>query len=541
MEECRDLKEKFMTVKAIAEKYQLELTDIDEVMEGMDNFKITAPVIGNFSTGKSSLLNAILGKKLLDVDVTPETAIPKEIYYGDNVVHQIYKGQVSDHSIAELPINELTVSNTDCIQIELKHEFLAKIQSVKIVDLPGFNSSIAVHNEAIDKYLPNSMAYILVVSSDEPVIKNNIYEFLKEIKIFNVPVYIVLTKCSRLSEEEINECKTLLKKLMMNIFDEKDIKIGISEAYGTINVEEVKQFFYEIQGNSNQLLHSKYTRILKKYARYTEVYLSERIEKSKLSSSELELERVKLTQKIDNLMVKLGKEEERFDKQTEECILKLKHSIKTSLDEAIRVLVVSIMNGSNLEERLNILIRNAVMSTLNETLEPQVSAYLKNIEDLFSISDLANVNFSVDLKSITNSNSKAADVAKATPLLGFIVLGVILNPIVGVLGVTLGTLADVFMNKSSKKRQEIKAEKAARELIDQVSIRVNESIAEKIRSYVRDMNNEIHQKVLKQKKVLEKSLDDIQNEMAVESSVKEKDLAKMTGELNIIKDYLNIE
>ena len=69
-------------------------------------------------------------------------------------------------------------------EIEYDSEFLKQIKSVNIVDLPGFDTSIELHNRAIDQYLPNSLAYLLVVSSDEPVLKESISDFLKELKVY---------------------------------------------------------------------------------------------------------------------------------------------------------------------------------------------------------------------------------------------------------------------------------------------------------------------------------------------------------------------
>ncbi len=541
MENYNDIKSKFSMVKQVAEKYDLDVTGIDEVIESIDNFKVTSPIIGNFSTGKSSLLNAIIGKNLLTVDVTPETAIPKEIYYGENRVYQIYKDHVIEHSVDELPLDELTNADTDCVRIEYNNEFLAKIPSVKIIDLPGFNSSIAVHNKAIDRYLPNSMAYILVVSSDEPVIKNNIYDFLKELKLYGLPIYVVITKSSRLSEDEIEQCRTLLTSLMETIFDKEEIKIAIAESYGEINVEEAKKFFYEIQEKSVILFHNKFVRSLKRYARYVEVYLNERIEKKELTSSELELEKANVTKKIDHLIHGIKKEEEKFNKQTEDCITTLQEQIKASLEASSKVIEVSIMNNYDLDDKLSILIRNAIVDSLNDEFEPKLSSYLKSVEELFDIGYLSDIDISIDSIAAECAPAKYENVAKAAPIIGFLVLGVVLNPIVGIIGVTLGTAADFMVNINSKKKREIKAQKLAAELIEKVSLKVADTTAEKIRAYVKTMNQEINQKVLRQQKLLEKSLDDIQSEMSVETSIKMKEVSEMKKELDIIKDYLDIE
>ncbi|MDD5934037.1 MAG: dynamin family protein [Clostridiales bacterium] len=541
MESYNDIKGKFSMVKQVANKYDLDVSGIDEVISSIDEFKVTSPIIGNFSTGKSSLLNAIFGKNILKVDVTPETAIPKEIYYGDNHVYQIYKDTITEHSIEELPMDDLTIADTDCIRIEYKNEFLAKIPSVKIIDLPGFNSNIAVHNKAIDRYLPNSMAYILVVSSDEPVIKNNIYDFLKELKLYGLPIYVVITKSSRLSDDEIKECQKLLTDLMETIFDKEEIKIAIAESYGEIDVEQVKEFFYEIQEKSVILFHNKFVRSLKRYARYVEVYLNERIEKKELTSSELELEKAKISKQIEHLISGIKKEEEKFTAQTEDCIKTLQEQIKSSLVQSSSVIAGCISNGYSLDDKLSILIRNAIVDSLNDEFEPKLSTYLKSVEELFDIKYLTDIDLSIDTLATECAPAKYENVAKAAPVIGFLALGVVLNPVVGLIGVTLSTAADYMLNVNNKKKREIKAQKLADELIEKVSKEVADTTAEKIRSYVKTMNQEINQKVLRQQKVLEKSLTDIQCEMSMETSIKMKEVSEMKQELETIQKYLDIE
>ena len=42
------------------------------------------------------------------------------------------------------------------------------------------------------------------MSSDDPVLKESIVEFLKELKVYNMPVYVVITKSRRLDDDELD-------------------------------------------------------------------------------------------------------------------------------------------------------------------------------------------------------------------------------------------------------------------------------------------------------------------------------------------------
>ncbi len=274
-----DYKNKFEMLIEIQNKYQIDSCGTKEIFDGIDSYRVNAPVVGNFSTGKSSMINAVIEKPLLSVEITPETAVPTEIYYGENKVYQYDKTGVIERKIEELPLKGLTVQTTDLVKIEYKNPFLEEIKTVNIVDLPGFDTNFELHNRAIDQYLPNSLAYLLVVSSDEPVLKESISEFLKELKEYNMPVYVVITKCNRLDEVELEECKKLLKKQVGKIIEKDDVTVACVDSYGDIRNEDLKNILREIQSQTGKIFINKYSKALRQASMLTEVYLLERIDR----------------------------------------------------------------------------------------------------------------------------------------------------------------------------------------------------------------------------------------------------------------------
>ena len=91
MEYVSEYKAKFQKLKEIKERYGMDTQEVSKIIDDIDHYRVNTPVIGNFSTGKSSMINAIIEKPLLSVDITPETAVPTEIYYGNNKVLQYDK------------------------------------------------------------------------------------------------------------------------------------------------------------------------------------------------------------------------------------------------------------------------------------------------------------------------------------------------------------------------------------------------------------------------------------------------------------------
>lgn len=59
------------------------ITTAEELTDKVQDFKIKVLVIGEFSSGKTALMNRLLGINLLKEDVIPETAIATELVYDE--------------------------------------------------------------------------------------------------------------------------------------------------------------------------------------------------------------------------------------------------------------------------------------------------------------------------------------------------------------------------------------------------------------------------------------------------------------------------
>ncbi len=536
MDCVKEYKEKFAKLIEIQEKYGIDSTETKEILEGIDSYRVNTPVVGNFSTGKSSMINAIIGKPLLGVEITPETAVPTEIYYGQNKVFEYDKTAVIERKIEELPLKGLTIQTTDLVKIEYDNEFLKEIRTVNIVDLPGFDTSFELHNRAIDQYLPNSLAYLLVVSSDEPVLKESISDFLKELKVYNMPVYVVITKKNRLDEDELLECKALLKKLVGKIVERDDVKVACVDSYGRVDVEELKDILREIQSQTSQIFINKYSKALRNASRYTEVYLVERVDKASLSTSRLEQEQEKIEKRIKELYVDIEKEKTNFGRQAKVCINTIRERIKSDLEATMPTISAMLENGSDITDKINSVVRRSVRIGINTEFEPKLQKYVEHISEMITIefneNDLIINNVNVALK--TNVAEEVTKTALPVILAG---VGMVLNPIAAVVGGMVGVAADVIHNISNNKKRQKEVDKAARAIVDEVIEQTIVSIENEILKYINNINTKIEKDVLKQKAILEKSLQDIKIDISIEENNRSHEIEEFEEDLKIIKEY----
>ncbi len=524
--------------KSIMEKYEVNISELDDMYKEIKYFRVTSPVIGNFSTGKSSLINALVEKRILSVDITPETAVPTEIYYGKNKVIRVdNEGKNHFLKIEDLPVKDLTIEDTKLIKIEYDNPFLKDILNVKIVDLPGFDSGIELHNKAIDQYVENSLAYILAIAVDEPVLKDNIESFLAELELHQMPLYVILTKSARISEEEIEDCKKLVEGIIKKIITKSEIKIGVCESYRDVKVEDFKTFLYEIQDNAIKIFENKYgdmfVTILNEYRNF----LNDQLNKQDLSFSELEVEKQELNTGVYELLKKLAKEKAEFQEQLENCVASIRQKIFDNLESALPEISSMIQNEKSVNDRINVIVRNAVAISIKTEFEPRIQKYLKKISSMISIDVLndENIKFNIE-KSLTDE--KIYDTTRKVMPFALAGVGAVFGPIGISIGALAGSFIDRTINVSQSKVKEKRADEIARQIIDVVATQTVDAVDGEIRSYFDTINEDLEKDIYKQKELLDKSIEDIEMRINIEEKEKKKQINQIKEDMSKIEDLI---
>lgn len=118
-----------------------EVLDVKDRLE-KDNFKVL--VIGEFKRGKSTFINALMGKKILPSYATPCTAVINEVVYGKNEQATLYF-----KSKKEMPMDLHSVPK--CAQQHiLKHQNQDEIPPMSI-NVDELEQYVAISEEDLDK------------------------------------------------------------------------------------------------------------------------------------------------------------------------------------------------------------------------------------------------------------------------------------------------------------------------------------------------------------------------------------------------------
>lgn len=129
-------------------------------------------VLGDFKRGKSTIINAILGKSIAPVNVAPETFTINSISYGETPYSEavLKNGQrimLTADDLQRERLEKLTRAFPDSLEYIDIHDNAEILKEIRIVDTPGL-SDLDCLDKQVQDYLVNADAIVYVASALSP-------------------------------------------------------------------------------------------------------------------------------------------------------------------------------------------------------------------------------------------------------------------------------------------------------------------------------------------------------------------------------------
>lgn len=176
-----------------------------------ENCPLILPLVGEFSSGKTTLINALTDSKKLETATKPTTATIYQIHFGSESCHATvcYEDgkQIEVKDIAELKNDAIN----DAAIVDV-YDTSNKVPSTTIlVDTPGLSSPDPRHKQTLVDFLPQADA-ILLVSDINQQITRSITDFIKTMSLAKRQIFLVLTKSDTKSASGLIAAKEYISK-----------------------------------------------------------------------------------------------------------------------------------------------------------------------------------------------------------------------------------------------------------------------------------------------------------------------------------------
>jgi len=182
-----------------------------EWMAKLAEDRFTLAVLGQFKRGKSSLMNAIIGRQLLPTGVLPVTSTITALKFGPQerlVVER--EGLLWPEELPLSRLEEYVTENGNpgnqkrvkTATVEVPVPFLRR--GLWFVDTPGVGSAIVANTATTYAFLPQCDAVLFVTSVDTPLTSMEM-EFLREIRQHVRKIFFILNKTDLLPASQVAE------------------------------------------------------------------------------------------------------------------------------------------------------------------------------------------------------------------------------------------------------------------------------------------------------------------------------------------------
>lgn len=224
---------------------------------------VKVPFVGDFNAGKSSLINSFLGIDLLPTNILPETAVSYELYYSEQERLEIVDGGNVKETAPLSKVSELNLTPTNLVKVFVNNQKIKALNEkhVVIVDMPGIDSGVEAHNNAILNYVQDGTCFVLVTDAECGTLRATTLNFIDEVKKYGSDVYIAISKCDKKSSEEVDKIKRTVEEVAEKYLGKK-VPVAVTSAVDK-NYSELEKILNSI--DSEILIENRFKLLVTNY------------------------------------------------------------------------------------------------------------------------------------------------------------------------------------------------------------------------------------------------------------------------------------
>lgn len=383
------------SVKNELTKINFPTQENENFIETIENTELLIPIIGAFSAGKSSLINTFIENEILPVGITPETSLATELRFSENERLEAVKSDnsVISYNTSDFELIKANAREYKFIKVFLNSNKLKSIEPLILVDMPGFNSPLDLHNQAIINYLNIGVHYVVLTSVEEGNITRSIMIQLSDIKEYGRDFSFFLSKSNLRADNEVSEIKNKIEDQLNEFF-------GINKNVIPIGNTRSDSFENVIKTIEPEELFSKlFKDELKDLFMTTIENINIAIGALQKDKNENETTILELNKSIENIIARRDRMlVDVQSKYSDKGINSIIDSVGKNLSNSVEELSKSAISGGqeSLSQNISEIVRHTLISKLKSSMDDISS----NIIDEFAI-EMKNLNANLSSYSIS--------------------------------------------------------------------------------------------------------------------------------------------
>lgn len=228
-----------------------ELGEISKMLLQIKNSPVIILVCGEFKRGKSTFVNALIGRSICPTDVDICTSVVSMIKYGEKESVKRYYGDFTNIKSEQIDLCDLEkytvgsaneIDNTIYVEIELPLEELKK--GIVVVDTPGVGGLEPRHATLTNYFLPQADVAVFMTDVNEPLTTTEMDFYKNKVLPYSKQNLVVVNKSDLKDNESVEDIKKdTINKIAANTqVESKTINIvavsSAAEVYSDSNLGE---------------------------------------------------------------------------------------------------------------------------------------------------------------------------------------------------------------------------------------------------------------------------------------------------------------
>jgi predicted GTPase len=221
---------------------------ISGIQKRRQQAELIIPLVGEFNSGKTSLINALTDSRGLETADVPVTTAVFEVRFGCPINRALVF--YNDNHVVEVE-NVAGIKNKSLEGVKLVQVFDKSTKlpsSVVLADTPGLSSPNPVHQQVIAGYLPMADVILIVADAHQGITASTL-RHIETADLAARNISLVLTKCESKSPNELNEIEEYIRyntPIPINAIVATSAKRG--------DVDEFIRLVEDIQKNKDRII-----------------------------------------------------------------------------------------------------------------------------------------------------------------------------------------------------------------------------------------------------------------------------------------------
>lgn len=267
------LDKQFSTIKSAIDSVSAQMTqakkgrkiaELSKQLNDLKNSPTTILVCGEFKRGKSTFINALIGRKVCPTDVDICTSVVSVIKYGSTEKATRIYGDFSNLKQEVVPFDDIEqytvgtaeeIDNTICMELELPLDTLK--DGLIIIDTPGVGGLDPRHAMLTNYFLPQADITLFMTDVNEPLTTTELKFYKDKVLQYAKHSAIIVNKADLKDKDSVEEIRkdTINKVATYTQVDADSLDIISVSAADCIREEDGLGNFAKLKELINNLVY----------------------------------------------------------------------------------------------------------------------------------------------------------------------------------------------------------------------------------------------------------------------------------------------